>query len=116
MTSWTAACQAPLSMRFPKQEYWGGLLCPSPEDLPNPGIKSVSLALVGGFFTAEPPGAHKKSKCPQVGEIDCGISMPWDTLSLSLSVAKSCLTLCNPSDYSLPGSSIPGISQARILE
>jgi hypothetical protein len=56
--SWTAACQAPLSMGFPKQEYWSGFLCPSPEDLPNLGIKSVSPALVGGF-TAEPPGEHK---------------------------------------------------------
>ena len=31
-------------------------------------------------------------------------------------VSQSCLTLCNPVDYSLPGSSIPGIFQARILE
>ena len=38
-TSWTGACQAPLSMGFPKQEYWSGLLCPSPEDLPNPGTE-----------------------------------------------------------------------------
>ena len=58
-TSWTAACQAPLSTGFPKQEYWSGLLCPSPEDLPNLGVKSVSPVLVGGFFTAEPPGEHK---------------------------------------------------------
>ena len=33
-----------------------------------------------------------------------------------LQVTQSCLTLCNPMDYSLPGSSIHGISQARILE
>ena len=35
-TSWTVACQAPLSMRFPRQEYWSGLPFPSPGDLPNP--------------------------------------------------------------------------------
>ena len=40
-------------------DYWSGLLFPSPEDLPNPGIKLTSLAstaLAGGFFTTEPPG------------------------------------------------------------
>ena len=36
---WTAACQAPLPMEFPRQEYWRGLPFPSPGDLPNPGIK-----------------------------------------------------------------------------
>ena len=55
-TPWTVACQAPLSMRFSKQEYWSGLPCPSPGDLPNPGIEPASPALAGGFFTTEPPG------------------------------------------------------------
>ena len=41
-TLWTAACQAPLSMGFSKQEYWSGLPCPLPGDLPDPGIKPVS--------------------------------------------------------------------------
>jgi len=52
---WTAACQAPLSMGFSRQEYWSGLLCPPPEDLPNPGIEPasiVSLALEGRLFTS----------------------------------------------------------------
>ena len=40
-------------MGLPKQEYWSGLLCPSPGDLPNPGIKLASPALAGGFFTTE---------------------------------------------------------------
>ena len=51
--------QAPLSMRFPRQEHWSGLPCPSPGDLPHPGIKPLSLvspALSGGFFTATPLG------------------------------------------------------------
>ena len=38
-TPWTAARQAPLSMGFSRQEHWSGLPCPSPEDLPDPGIK-----------------------------------------------------------------------------
>ena len=57
--SWAVAFQAPLSMGFPKQEYWSVLPFPSPGDLPDPGIKPespVSPALAGGFFTTEPPG------------------------------------------------------------
>ena len=41
-TPWTVACQAPLSMRFSRQDYWSGLPCPSPGDLPDPGIKPGS--------------------------------------------------------------------------
>ena len=37
VTRWTVACQAPLSMGFPRQEYWSGLPFPSPGDLPYPG-------------------------------------------------------------------------------
>ena len=51
---WTAAHQAPLSMGFPRQEYWSGLPFPPPEDLPNPRIQSISLAslaVAGRFFT-----------------------------------------------------------------
>ena len=53
-TPWTVAHQAPLSMVFPRQEYWSGLPFPSPGDLPNPWIKPASLkspALAGRFFT-----------------------------------------------------------------
>jgi len=38
-------------MEFSRQEYWSGLPFPSPGDVPNPGIKPVSLALAGRFFT-----------------------------------------------------------------
>jgi len=47
---WTPTHQTPLSMEFSRQEYWGELPCPPSGDLPNPGIKPVSLA-AGGFFT-----------------------------------------------------------------
>ena len=58
-TPWTVAHQSPLSMWFSRQEYWNGLLLPSPGDLPDSGIKSVFLispALSGRFFTTEPRG------------------------------------------------------------
>ena len=54
-TLWTVACQGPLSMGFSRQEYWSGLPCPPPGNLPNPGIEPTSLmspALAGGFFTS----------------------------------------------------------------
>ena len=40
---WTVTCQTPLSMGFPRQEYWSGWPFPSPGDLPNPGIECGSL-------------------------------------------------------------------------
>ena len=43
-TPWTVARQAPLSIEFSRQEYWGGLLFPPPADLPDAGIKPESLA------------------------------------------------------------------------
>ena len=53
-TPWTVIFQALLSMGFHRQEYWSGLPFPSPGDLPNPGIKPISPALTGRFFTTEP--------------------------------------------------------------
>ena len=53
VTLWTVACQAPLSMGFPIQEYWSRLPFPSPGYLPDPGIEPTSFmsrALTGGFF------------------------------------------------------------------
>ena len=44
-TPWTVARQAPLSMGFPRREYWGGLPFPSPRDHPDPGIECMSPAL-----------------------------------------------------------------------
>ena len=43
-TQWTVACQAPLSMGFPRQEYWSGLPCPPPGNLPDPGVEAFSAA------------------------------------------------------------------------
>ena len=92
MTSWTVARQVPLSMGFPRQEYWGRLPFPSPGELPDPGIKPISPALAGRFFTTEPPGGSS-----EVHYCYC-------------LVAKSCLTLSNPVDCSPSGSSVHGIS------
>ena len=87
---WSVAHQAPLSMEFSRQEYWSGLPCPPPRDLPDPGIKSVSSALSGRCFITDAAAAAKS--------------------------LQSCLTLCSSIDSSPPSSSVPGILQARILE
>ena len=56
VTPWTAACQAPLSMEFSRQEYWSGLPFPSPGDLLNPCIKPMSPALQADSLPSESPG------------------------------------------------------------
>ena len=56
---WIVTYKTPLSMGFPRQEYWSGLPSLPPGDLPDPGIEPTSLmspALAGGFFATVPPG------------------------------------------------------------
>ena len=52
---WTVACQAPLSMGFPRQESWSVLLFPSPGDLPESGTEPV-FCIAGGFSISKPLG------------------------------------------------------------
>ena len=58
VTPCTVAHQAPLSVRFPRQEYWSGLPLPSLGNYPDPGIKPESPALADRFFIAESPPTH----------------------------------------------------------
>ena len=116
VTPWNVACRAPLSMWFSRQEYWSGLPRPSPADLPNPGFEPRSLAFQVDSLLSEPPGkplicskwlSHAQSR------------VNFLTLFSSAAAAKSpqsCLTLCDPIDGSPPGSSVPGILQAKTLE
>ena len=64
-TTWTVACLAPLSMGFPRQEYWSSLPFPPPGDLPNPGIEPVSSALAVRVF----PLCHQGSSYLLIPEI-----------------------------------------------
>ena len=59
-TPWNVACQAPLSMRFSRREYWSGLPFPSPGDLPDPGNESRSPALQADSL----PLSHQGSPAP----------------------------------------------------
>ena len=166
---WAVACQASLSMGFSRQEYWNGLPCPLPGDLPYPGTEPTSLmspALADGFFTTSTTchwfiikewnseAARGKRclgqgvwegvwafhtlcrhaslpKCPhfhhyvtssvslllimsfsgnfchQHHHQQCFSLLKWESKVL---VAQSCVTLCDPIGYSLPGSSVQGDS------
>ena len=67
-TPWTLAHQTPLSMEFPRQEYWSGLSCPPPGHLLHPEIEPTSLtspAWAGGFFTTSATQeAYPMHLCP----------------------------------------------------
>ena len=77
-------------MGFSRQEYWSGLLSPSPGALPDPGIEPGSPELQTDALPSEPPGK------------------PAAAAAKSL---QSCPTLCDPIDGSPPGSPVPGILQ-----
>ena len=58
-TLWTIAHQVPLSMKFSKQEYWSGLPCPPPGNLPHRGIEPGSPVLQADSLPSEPPESHR---------------------------------------------------------
>ena len=63
-TLWTVACQAPLTMRFSRQEYWSGLPCPPPGELPTQGSNPDLLHLLhwqAGSLLLAPPGSESLS-------------------------------------------------------
>ena len=85
---WTTACQVPLSMGFPRQEYWNGLSFPSPEDLPDLGIEPQSPALQADSLPSKLQGS-----CPSLSPIICSNSCPlsqWCHPTISSSVTHFC--------------------------
>ena len=128
-TLWTVACQTPLSMGISRQEYWSGLPFPSPGDHPNPGIEPGSPAL---WADSRVPLSMENALSFRSQHICHLLQLTQITLNYYLNYylkipiivlvmcvcvcAQSCLPLCDPMDYSPPGSSVHGIFQARILE
>ena len=69
---WIVVCQASLSMRFSRQEYWSGLPCPG--DLSSPGIESESLmspVLASGFFTTNATWEDRHTMCAVLNHFSC---------------------------------------------
>ena len=140
MTPWTAAHQTPLSMGFSRQEYWRGLTCPPPGDLPNPGIEPRSPTLWADSLLSEPPGKPKKTGVGNLSllkgifltqasnwgflhyrQIFYQLSYQESPFLLSVqfcSVAQSCLTFCDHMDCSRPGfpvlHQLPELTQTHI--
>ena len=50
VTPWIVASHTPLSVGFPRQEYWSGLPFPFPGDFPDPGIKPRFSCIAGGLL------------------------------------------------------------------
>ena len=109
--TWTVAHQVPLSMGFPRQEYWSGLPFPSPEDLLDPGMELMFLALADRFFTTKPPGKPSSVVvlcCAQLLSRVQLFATPWtDSLLCSWGVSRqeywSGLPCLPPGDLPNPG-------------
>ena len=138
-TPWTAAYQAPPSTGFSRQEYQSGVPLPSPmypivwtekqskafnwalhsrqnkikEKLSSFGLKSGKGKIPKALrkcSRGNPSFSSEEGKLLNSMDSCFKIDMKWSE------VAQSCLTLCNPMDCSLPGFSVYGIFQARVLE
>ena len=95
-------------MGFSRQEYWSGLPFPSPEDLPDPGIKPGSPTFRQTLYHLNHQGSLNKqtntkiNKIPEPVRVRKVNGIGLGSVQFS-SVTQSCLTLCNPMDYSMPG-------------
>ena len=132
-TPCTVDRQAPLPKGFPRQEYWSGLPFPCPGDLPDPGIKTRSPALQADSLPTKHLLLSHFLMSDSVRPIDAsppGLPVPGTLQARTLErvtisspmhesdseVVQSCLTLSDPIDCSLPGSSVHGIFQTSVLE
>ena len=109
------ALRALLSMGFPKQEYWSGLLFPSPGDLPDPGIEPASFGLAGRFFLLSHQGSllvtialyYNGDQSAKTGVTEHGaflfyLLLPWKaSLAVAVSLLQLQLLSCDPDPWAL---------------
>ena len=117
-TPWTAAQQAPLSMGFSRQEYWSGV--------PLPSLALKNAAAAAKALQSCPtvrPHRQQPTRLPRPWDspgkntgVGCHLLLQCMKVKSESEVAQSCPTLRDPMDCSLPGSSVHGIFQARVLE
>ena len=125
-TPWTVALQAPLCIEFSMQEYWNGLPCPPPGDLPHPGIEPSSPTLQARSLPAEPPGKPMNTGVGSLSLLqgifptqESNLHCRWILYQLSCcccwvaSVVSNSVWPHRRQPTRLP---VPGILQARTLE
>ena len=118
-TPWTAAYQAPPSMGFSRQEYWSGVPLPSPRYRPAAAAAAKSLQSCPTLCDptdGSPPGSRPWDSPGNYTGVGCHFLLQCMKGKSESEVAQSCPTLQDPMDCILQGSSIHGISQARVLE
>ena len=119
---WTVACQAPLSMGFPRAEYWRGLSFFSPWIFLTQGLNANLLHWQVDSLPLGHLGSPESAKYIYIPSFSCLPSTPPLLFSIlkkvsvlylesEVKVAQSCPTVCDPMDYT-----VHGILQARILE
>ena len=92
LTPWTVACQAPLSMELPRQEYWSGLTLPSPGVLLTQGLNPHLLQ----WQTDSLPLSHQGSPLYKYVYWICSFfALQTILLNMCVLVTQSCLTLCD---------------------
>ena len=114
--------KAMTNLKWKKSESEVAQLCPTlcnPKDcsLPGSSVHGIFQARVLEWFAIS--FSRGSSQPRDLAQVSCTVSRPfsiWATSESESEVVQSCLTLCNPMDYSLPGSFTHGIFQARILE
>ena len=119
VTPWTVAHQAPLSMGFSRQEYWSG--CSSllhgifPTQGSNPRLLCCRQILRHLSHQGSPIGSALQNGTTTL-EDSLAVSYKAKHAFCTCMSAQLCPTLCGPKYNSLPGFSVHGISQARILD
>ena len=112
-TSETAAHQVPPSLGFSRQEHWIGLPFPSP--VPESEVAQSCPTLATPWTAVHQAPRHRDSPGKNTG-VGCHFLLQCMKVKSESEAAQSCPTPSDPMDYSLPGSSIHGICQARVLE
>ena len=112
-----AAHQAPPSLGFSRQEHWSGLPFPSPMHESEKGKWSrLVMSDSQGPHGLQPTRLLRPWDFPGKSTgVGCHMCM-LSCFESESEVAQSCPTLCDPMDGSLPGSTVHGIFQARVLE
>ena len=108
VTLWTVALQSPLSMGFSRKEYWRGLPCPPPGDLPVPGIQPSCITR--GFFITEPLRKPLKLPSVQFSSVAQSDSLPphglqHASLPFPSSTSRACSDSCPSSQWCHPTNS-----------